>query len=92
MGGDPASTFTLYKVGISGDTRKIYLQKTGGYFGSHKNQSSDKYTFSMKKIREGYWELVVDKPLPKGEYAFYTMGMGMQGMGGSGIVFAFGVD
>ena len=91
---DPSNSITLYKVNVDGGDRKIYMQKTGGAlpFSSHKNQSSEKYTFSLKKIREGYWEFVVDKPLPKGEYAFYTMGMGMQAMGGSSVVFAFGID
>lgn len=93
MGGDPSSMITLYKVNVDGDVRKIYMQKAGGYFSSHKNQSSDKYTFSVKKIRDGYWELVVDKPLPKGEYAFSMMGgMASTDMSGSHIVFAFGVD
>lgn len=92
FGGDPSSTITLYKLNIDGGERKIYLQKTGGAlpFSNHKNQSSDKYTFSTKKVREGYWELVVDKPLPKGEYAFSIMGMG-GGMGGT-TVYAFGID
>jgi hypothetical protein len=60
-------------------------------FGSHKIQSSDKYTFSARKIRDGYWELVIDKPLPKGEYAFTATGMGMDVMNGT-VLFAFGVD
>ena len=92
-GGDPSSMITLYKVNVDGNSRKIYMQKTGGYFSSHKNQTSDKYTFSLKKIREGYWVLVVDKPLPKGEYAFSMMGM-MNGsdMTGAHTVFAFGID
>lgn len=90
-GGDP-SQITLYKLNIDGGTRKIYFQKTGGYFGNHKNQASDKYTFSLKKIRDGYWELVVDKPLPSGEYAFSMGGMGGMDMTGSLTVFAFGID
>ncbi len=92
FGGDPSSMITLYKLDIDGGNRKIYLQKIGGYFGKHKNQTSDKYTFSLKKIHDGYWELLVDKPLPKGEYAFSMMGMGMQDMDGSHTVFAFGID
>lgn len=92
LGGDPSSTITLYKLDLDGGYRKIYLQKSGGYFGNHKNQTSDKYTFSLKKIRDGYWELVIDKPLPKGEYAFSMMGMGMADVSGSHTVFAFGVD
>jgi len=90
---DPSSSITLYKLNIDGDSRKIYLQKTGGAlpFSSHKNQSSDKYTFSVKKIRDGYWELIVDKTLPNGEYAFAITGMGGMSMT-SQTVFAFGID
>jgi len=46
----------------------------------------------VKKIREGYWELVIDKTLPKGEYAFSMMGMGMGNMDGSTTLFSFGID
>lgn len=89
---DPASTITLYKAEPAKGKRKILMQKAGGTFGGKKNQSSDKYTFSVKKIREGYWELVIDKPLPRGEYAFSMMGMGMGNMDGSTTLFAFAVD
>ena len=89
---DPSNSITLYKLDVAKGERKIYLMKQGGYFGSHKNQSSDKMTFSIKKIRDGYWVLITDKPLTKGEYAFTMSGMGMGGMDGSITVFAFGVD
>ena len=89
---DPATAITLYKTEAGKGTRKIYTMKTGGAFSMGKNKSSDKFTFSVKKIREGYWELVVDKPLPKGEYAFVTMN-GYSGVGGmDALLFAFGVD
>ena len=92
--GDPSQAITLYKVSSEKSIRKIYLVKVGGYFsmGKNKLQSSDKMTFSVKKIRNGYWELLIDKPLPKGEYAFTMMGMGTGGMDGSSLIFAFGVD
>jgi hypothetical protein len=92
--GDPSQAITLYKASSEKSIRKIYLVKVGGYFsmGKNKIQSSDKMTFSVKKIRSGYWELVIDKPLPKGEYAFTMMGMGTSGMDGSTLIFAFGVD
>ena len=61
-------------------------------FASKKSKSSDKYTFSVRKIREGYWELVIDKTLPKGEYAFSMIGMGMGNMDGSTTLFAFAID
>ena len=94
MGGmmDPADMITLYKAESAKGKRKILMQKAGGAFGGKKSQSSDKYTFSVKKIREGYWELVIDKPLPKGEYAFSMIGMGMSNMDGSTTLFAFAID
>lgn len=91
---DPSQKLTLYKMESGKGVRKVLLQKAPGMnpFGSHKIQSSDKYTFSARKIKDGYWELVVDKPLPKGEYAFTMMSMGMDAMAGGTTLFAFGVD
>jgi hypothetical protein len=96
MGGmnDPSSTITLYKVEAASGKRKVLLQKNPGAmpFGSKKQKTGDKYTFSLKKIRDGYWELVIDKTLPRGEYAFTMMGMGMGNMDGSITLYAFGID
>lgn len=93
---DPSNTIALYKAESEKGKRKILMQKNGGAmpFASKKSQASDKYTFSVKKIREGYWELVIDKPLPRGEYAFsmMTMGMGMGNMDGSTTLFAFAIE
>jgi hypothetical protein len=91
---DPASAIVLYKLETGGNKRKVLLQKNPGLspFGSKKQKTGDKYTFSVKKIREGYWELVVDKTLPKGEYAFVMAGMGMQSMDGTTTMFSFGVN
>ena len=87
---DPANTITLYTAESAKGKRKILMQKAGGAFGGKKSQSSDKFTFSVKKIREGYWELVIDKPLPKGEYAFSKMNMGS--MDGGTLLFAFAIQ
>jgi hypothetical protein len=90
--GDPANTITLYKTDAGKGKRKIYTMKTGGAFSMGKNKSSDKFTFSTKKIRDGYWELVIDKPLAKGEYAFAAMA-GYSGSGGmDALLFAFAID
>jgi uncharacterized protein YxeA len=91
---DPASTIVLYKLETGSNKRKVLLQKNPGIspFGIKKQKTGDKYTFSVKKIREGYWELVVDKTLPKGEYAFVMAGMGMQSMDGATTMFSFGVN
>jgi hypothetical protein len=89
---DPSNTITLYKAESAKGNRKIYLMKTGGAFSMGKNKSSDKFTFSLKKIREGYWELMIDKSLPKGEYAFAVQGTNMNNMDGSIVIFAFAID
>ena len=89
---DPSNTITLYKAESAKGNRKIYLMKTGGAFSMGKNKSFDKFTFSLKKIREGYWELMIDKSLPKGEYAFTVQGANMNNMDGSIIIFSFAVD
>ena len=91
---DPSSMVTLYQIESEKGDRKIILMKSGGAmpFASKKTKSSDKYSFSVRKIKEGYWELVIDKSLPKGEYAFTVMGMGMANMDGSVTLFAFAID
>lgn len=89
---DPANTITLYKAETGKSKRKVLIHKMPGAFGGKKMQSSDKYTFSVKKIREGYWELVIDKTLSKGEYIFTAMGMGMNSMDGAATLFAFAID
>lgn len=92
---DPVSMISLYKAERGKDKRKIVIQKNPGAmpFGSKKTKSADKYTFSVKKIREGYWELVIDKTLPGGEYIFTMMDiMSMSGGGGESLLFAFAVD
>ena len=91
---NPSERITLYKMETGKGGRKIIYQKAPGMnpFGSHKLQSSDKYTFSAKKIRDGYWELIIDKTLPKGEYTFSMSGMGMDAASGGTILFAFGID
>jgi uncharacterized protein YxeA len=91
---DPASSIVLYKLETGSNKRKALLQKNPGIspFGSKKQKTGEKYTFSVKKIREGYWELVVDKALPKGEYAFVMAGMGMQSMDGATTMFSFGTN
>ena len=91
---DPSKMITLYQTDIDKNNRKVYLMKSGGAlpFASKKSKSSDKFSFSVRKIRNGYWELIIDKSLPKGEYAFTVMGMGMANMDGSVTIFAFAID
>jgi hypothetical protein len=91
---NPLDNIILYKLESEKGKRKILLQKSGGAFipNSKKIKLSEKYTFGIKKIREGYTELVIDKTLPAGEYAFSMMNLGMGATGGDMTLFAFGID
>lgn len=96
MGGmmDPGSRFTLYKAESDGGQRIILLQKNhAGPFASKKVKSSDKFTFNVKQIRDGYWELIPDKTLPPGEYAFSALDpTGGSARGAGVLLFAFGIE
>jgi len=92
---DPSNAITLYKVETGKGERKVLLMKTPGIlpFGGKKIKSSDKMGFSVKKVKEGYWELVIDKKLSSGEYIFVMTSMSAMGMAtGGATLFAFGVD
>ena len=88
---DPAQTTSLYNMTSSKGKRKIILMSAAGMklLGKGKKEST-KYMLSIKKIKEGYYEMIVDKPLSKGEYAFVVMSY--SSMDGSYLLFAFGVD
>jgi hypothetical protein len=90
-GANSPDNFTLYKMDASKGKRTILLVKAGGYFGK-KGGESEKYSISTKKIREGYYEIVVDKKLPAGEYAFVIRSQGMDSMRGGVTLYCFGVD
>ncbi len=92
---DPSQSTSLYNLITDKGNRSIVLQSYQGMkiLGKAKKEST-KYTFSIKKIKEGYYEMVVDKTLPKGEYAFLvTPGIMATGnTDGSYLLFAFGID
>jgi hypothetical protein len=91
MMSDPSRTTSLYCMNAEKGSRKVTIQAYSGMklMGKSKKESV-RYTLSIKKIKSGYYEMVVDKPLPKGEYAFVLMSMGS--MDGSCQLFAFGID
>jgi hypothetical protein len=84
---DPTQNISLYSMKAEKGKRKALLQSMG-IMGRSKN-TSVKYTLSIKKIKDNYYELVVDKQLPKGEYTFVNMNMSMDQ---SYALFAFAVD
>ena len=83
---DPSSTISLYGLYAVKGERKLLAQASGA-FGKGK-KASTKYTISFKTIKDGYYEISVDKPLPKGEYAFMTTMMGTM----DATFFVFRVD
>jgi len=88
---DPSQNNALYSMTTEKGKRSIVLQSYQGMrlLGKPKKESI-KYTLSIKKIKEGYTEMLVDKPLPKGEYGFLIMSLGS--MDGQYLLFTFGVD
>jgi hypothetical protein len=84
---DPSKMISLYAVDARKGSRTLLLQSSGGTFGKGK-KASNKYTLSFKKIKDGYYEIFVDKMLPKGEYGFVNSPMGSM----DAVLFLFGVD
>lgn len=85
---DPTQNISLYSMRPDNGKRKALLQSMG-IMGKSK-KTAVKYTLSTKKLKGGFYELVVDKTLPKGEYTFTMMSMGS--MDQSYTLFAFGID
>ncbi len=85
---DPSQNISLYSMKGEKGKRKALIQSMGVMGMSKK--TAVKYTLSIKKIKEGYYEMIVDKSsLPKGEYAFVMMNMSMDQ---SCSLFAFAID
>ena len=91
-GMDPSNSISLYKMETAKGSRKVILGGSGSMLSpfSKKNKESVKYPCSFKKVREGYYEIIVDKPLAVGEYGFVMMAMGS--LSGSVNIYAFGID
>ncbi len=84
---DPSQNISLYSMKGEKGKRKALLQSMG-LMGKSK-KTATKYTLSIKKVKEGYNQMIVDKSLPKGEYTFVMMSMSMDQ---SFALFAFAVD
>lgn len=89
MMNNPSQTTSLYNAYPDQGTRKVVLQSSAGMRLIGKSKESKKFTFSVRKIRPGYLELVIDKPLPRGNYMFVVMGGFEINMDGSVDLFAF---
>ncbi len=85
---NPLQNATLYKTTVAKGQRKILLSSGASYTG--KKKDNNKHSFSMKKIKAGYYELAVDQDLPPGEYAFALMGPGSNYT--QSTLFCFGIN
>ena len=84
---DPSKMISLYALDSKKGSRTLILQSSGGAFSKNK-KSTNKYTLSFRKVKDGYYEIVVDKTLPRGEYGFVNSAMGSM----ETVLFVFGVD
>jgi hypothetical protein len=85
---DPTQMISFYNMKSEKGKRKILTQSMG-LMGKSKSKAT-KFSLSIRKLKENYYEMKVDKSLPGGEYSFVMMDMA--GMGQSYILFAFGID
>jgi hypothetical protein len=92
FGGLNPSQIALYKMDISHDKRIIALAKGGGFNFSKKSGPAGTISTSFRKVRDGYFEIVLDKKLMPGEYAFVIQQTGMAAAGGGVVLFCFGVN
>jgi hypothetical protein len=88
---DPSQMISLYQATVENNSRRITISSMEGMrFISTNKKESKKFTYSLKKVRPGYFEMVPDKPFTPGEYAFIILGSSDQD--NSTLLFAFGID
>ena len=87
---DPSQLIELFEVITDKGVRKVVTVSSQGMkLLGGKKKDSKKYTTSIRQVKPGYYEIIVDKPLPKGEYAFVFQGMGISG---DVTLFAFAIE
>lgn len=89
---NPDSSLALYKTNVAKGKRKILLQKSTGFFGNKKTALSEKISYSINNVREGYWEFLIGQSLTSGEYAFTLIIPGTGILGDKVVLFGFRVE
>ena len=93
---DPSITITLYKLEAGNDKRIAVLNKyKPSYVGGGSKNTNTKIPMGTKDLKEGLQQLLPEKKLEPGEYAFITItiaGNNYDGKNTKYIVFAFGID
>lgn len=87
---DPSQMISLYKLSAKKGKREAIMNSAPGAYGMGKEKDNNKISLSFKKVKDGLYMILPDKPLERGEYSFVMMSMGS--MDGSSTLYAFGVD
>ena len=91
-GGDASDKVDVSIATVKKDRRR-FTQESTGLTGAAKDLSATKVSVSVKKVRDGLYQIVFDNPLPAGEYAFMpALDMGSLMGGGKLNLYCFGVD
>jgi hypothetical protein len=94
FGMDPSSQFSLYKFESKKNKRESTVMEYGGMMNKGKTKDNpNEIRLNFKKLKEGVFGMIPEKPLEKGEYAFINK-MSMQGGGISMKMdaFAFSIE
>jgi hypothetical protein len=89
--GDPSRAFNLYKASVKKKKRTGKYSHSSGYFGK-KSGTGDVIIYTVRKIKDGAFEIILTSKLEAGEYLFVNVSS-LPAYGGNGAdAFAFGVD
>lgn len=85
---------SIVKFGIEDKSRVFQVGETGAFSGVRSGiRDEDSMPYKAEKIGPGTFKLVLDKPLPPGEYALMSAAMVQVSLAGtSGKLWDFGVD
>lgn len=88
--GDPTSWFTLYKAAVKKGKRSGVFDDSKTFGKS--SAGKDVISYSVRKISNQGYEIIIDSKLEKGEYFFVNKGTLSKYGNTAADVFAFGVD
>ncbi len=92
-GGGDASDKVDVSIAVVKKDRRRFTQESTNLTGAAKDIGATKASVSVKKVRDGLYQIVFDNPLSPGEYGFMpTLDMGSLMGGGKLNLYCFGVD
>lgn len=92
-GGGDASDKVDVSIAVVKKDRRRFTQESTGLSGAAKDIGTTKASVSVKKVRDGLYQIVFDNPLASGEYAFMpALDMSSLMGGGKLNLYCFGVD